>query len=120
LPRTGDIAARFEASADIPGDSPTSPPPASSLPGSERTGQLGVVGQFDAKNKYCFGIFDPEFVCSRMYEVTLEKTGRSRWWWRVQDRSGKAIMTGWKNSRGEAKYQGERALFLLLVTMARI
>jgi hypothetical protein len=55
-----------------------------------------------------------------MLEVTLEKRGRSRWWWRVQDLSGKATMTGWENSRGEAKYQAERALFLLLMTTARI
>jgi hypothetical protein len=55
-----------------------------------------------------------------MLEVTLEKRGRSRWWWRVQDLSGKATMIGWENSRGEAKYQAERALFLLLMTTARI
>jgi len=55
-----------------------------------------------------------------MFEVTLEKRGRSRWWWRVQDLSGKAFMTGWENSRSEAKYQGERALFLLLMTTGRI
>jgi hypothetical protein len=54
-----------------------------------------------------------------MFEVTLEKRGRSRWWWRVQDPSGKAFMTGWENSRSEAKYQGERALFLLLMTTGR-
>ena len=29
-------------------------------------------------------------------------------------------MTGWENSRSEAKYQGERALFLLLMTTGRI
>jgi hypothetical protein len=29
-------------------------------------------------------------------------------------------MTGWENGRSEAKYQGERALFLLLITTARI
>jgi hypothetical protein len=55
-----------------------------------------------------------------MLEVTVEKRGRSRWWWRVQDLSGEAIMTGWENSRAEAKYQAERALFLLLMTKARI
>ena len=55
-----------------------------------------------------------------MFEVTLEKRGQSRWWWRVQDLSGKAFMTGWENSRSEAKYQVERALFLLLMTTGRI
>jgi hypothetical protein len=52
-----------------------------------------------------------------MFEVTLEKRGRG-WWWRVQDPSEKAIMAGWENSRSEAKYQGERALFLLLMATA--
>jgi len=62
---------------------------------------------------------DPKSVYWRMFEVTLEKRGRSRWWWRVQDLSGKkAFMTGWENSRSEAKYQGERALFLLLIPQA--
>ena len=55
-----------------------------------------------------------------MLEVVLAKRGRSRWGWRVQDPSGKAILTGWENSRLEAKYQGERALFLLLMTTGRI
>jgi hypothetical protein len=54
-----------------------------------------------------------------MFEVVLAKRGRSRWRWRVQDRSGEAVMTGLENSRPEAKYQGERALFLLLMTTAR-
>jgi hypothetical protein len=31
-----------------------------------------------------------------------------------------AFMTGWGNSRSEAKYQGERALVQLLMTIARI
>lgn len=55
-----------------------------------------------------------------MFEVTIAKRGRSRWWWLVRDLSGKDIMTGWENSRSEAKYQGERALFLLLMTTSRI
>jgi hypothetical protein len=55
-----------------------------------------------------------------MFEVVLAKRGRSRWWWQVQDRSGKALMTGWENSRSEAKYQAERALFLLLMTTSII
>jgi hypothetical protein len=55
-----------------------------------------------------------------MLEVTLAKRGRFTWWWRVQDPPGKAIMSGWERNRSEAKYQGERALFLLLMTAARI
>jgi hypothetical protein len=72
------------------------------------------------KNKSCFGNFsDPKSVYWWMFEVVLAKRGRSRWWWRVQDLSGKLVMTGWENSRPEAKYQGERALFLLLMATGR-
>jgi hypothetical protein len=60
--------------------------------------------------------FDPKSVYWWMFEVVLAKRGRSRWRWRVQDLSGKPVMTGWENSRSEAKYQGERALFLLLMS----
>jgi hypothetical protein len=48
-----------------------------------------------------------------MLEVVLEKRGR-RWEWRVLNRSGKTILGSRENSRPAAKYQGERALFLLL------
>ena len=49
-----------------------------------------------------------------MFEVVLTKRGRSRWDWRVLDPSGKVVMGGREYSRPEVKYQGERALFLLL------
>jgi hypothetical protein len=49
-----------------------------------------------------------------MFEVILNKRGRSRWEWQVCDRNGRAIMCGLEDSRPAAKYQGERALFLLL------
>ncbi|MGE5158878.1 MAG: hypothetical protein ACM3OF_12115 [Gemmatimonas sp.] len=56
-----------------------------------------------------------------MLEVVLTKRGRARWEWRVCvcDSSGKTIMGASETSRPEAKYQGERALFLLLMTTAR-
>ena len=54
-----------------------------------------------------------------MLEVILTKRGRSRWEWRVCDSSGTTIMGASEISRPEAKYQGERALFLLLMTTAR-
>ncbi len=54
-----------------------------------------------------------------MLEVKLTKRGRSRWQWRVCDSSGKTIMGASETSRPEAKYQGERALFLLLMTTVR-
>jgi hypothetical protein len=49
-----------------------------------------------------------------MLEVAVKKRGRSRWEWRVFDSSGKAVMSGWENSRWAARYHGARALFLLL------
>jgi hypothetical protein len=51
-----------------------------------------------------------------MLEVTLAKRGQSKLRWGVQDTSGKVIMSGWENKRSEAKYRGERALFLLLMS----
>jgi len=53
-----------------------------------------------------------------MLHVTLTKRGRARWEWRVLDSSGQTIMGASESSRAEAKYQGERALFLLLMTTA--
>jgi hypothetical protein len=55
-----------------------------------------------------------------MLDMVLTKRGRSRWEWRVHNPSGKVVMSGWENSRPEAKYQGERALFLILMTTGRI
>jgi len=49
-----------------------------------------------------------------MLEVVIKKRGRSRWEWRILDSSGLAVMSGWESSRPAAKYQGERAMFLLL------
>jgi hypothetical protein len=54
-----------------------------------------------------------------MLEVILTKRGRARWEWRVLDPSGQTIMGASESSRAEAKYQGERALFLLLMTTVR-
>jgi hypothetical protein len=54
-----------------------------------------------------------------MLEVILTKRGRARWEWRVLDSQGQTIMGASEVSRPEAKYQGERALFLLLMTTAR-
>jgi hypothetical protein len=53
-----------------------------------------------------------------MLEVVVTKRSR-RWDWRVLDLSGKTISGGRENTRPEAKYQGERALFLLLANPKR-
>jgi hypothetical protein len=54
-----------------------------------------------------------------MFDVVLTKRGRARWEWKVHDRTGKAIMGGVEDGRSAAKYQGERALFLLLAAVPR-
>ncbi len=55
-----------------------------------------------------------------MFEMVLTKRGRSRWEWRVHDPIGTVVMSGSEKTRAEAKYQGDRALFLLLMTTGRI
>lgn len=44
---------------------------------------------------------------------------RLRWEWCLRDRSGKLVMCGRERSRAEARYQSERALFLMLLTSCR-
>jgi hypothetical protein len=51
---------------------------------------------------------------SLMLEVVIEKRRRSTWEWRVLGSSGRTIMSGREHNRQAAKYQGERAMFLLL------
>jgi hypothetical protein len=50
--------------------------------------------------------------------VIIEKRGRWRWEWRVCDRGGRAVVHGWEQSRNEAKYRRQRALFQLLLSLA--
>lgn len=54
-----------------------------------------------------------------MFEVVLRRRGRTRWQWQVCDRAGRVIMQGFEDSRPAARYRGERALFLLLLTTGR-
>jgi hypothetical protein len=44
---------------------------------------------------------------------------RLRWEWRLHDRSGRVVMRGREKSRAEARYQSNRALFLLLLASCR-
>ena len=55
-----------------------------------------------------------------MFEVVLRRRGRTRWQWQVCDRAGRLIMQGFADSRPAAKYRGDRALFLLLLTAGRV
>jgi hypothetical protein len=54
-----------------------------------------------------------------MLEVVIEKRRRSTWEWRVLGSSGRTIMSGRENNRPAAKYQAERAMFLLLAHTKR-
>jgi hypothetical protein len=50
-----------------------------------------------------------------IFEVVLRKPGR-KWKWCVCTTKGKAIMRGSESTRPAARYQADRALFLLLLT----
>ncbi len=50
-----------------------------------------------------------------MFELFVDRKHRC-WEWRVCDASGKVVMEGREKSRIAARYQAERALFLLLLT----
>jgi hypothetical protein len=49
-----------------------------------------------------------------MFDMTLSKRRRG-WEWRVGDSSGNTILGGREAKRAKARYQAERALFLLLI-----
>ena len=50
-----------------------------------------------------------------MLEVVIIECGPARWQWQICDSDGVQIMHGWEKSRAEARYQGNRALFSLLL-----
>src|ERR1700751_3273003 len=50
-----------------------------------------------------------------IFEMVLKKRGR-KWTWCVRTTEGMAIMQGSEANRAAAKYQADRALFLLLLT----
>jgi hypothetical protein len=54
-----------------------------------------------------------------MKEVIVVKRRRA-WEWQLRDQSGILIMGGRKKSRPAARYQGYRALFMLLATSWRL
>jgi hypothetical protein len=54
-----------------------------------------------------------------MKEVVVLKRRRA-WEWQLRDQSGILIMGGREKSRPAARYQGYRALFMLLATSWRL
>nr|AWL98815.1 hypothetical protein CIT40_01430 [Bradyrhizobium amphicarpaeae] len=55
----------------------------------------------------------PEFPT---FEVALVQRKRKRWGWSVCTSEGAVVVRGRESSRHAAKYQAERALFMLLLT----
>jgi hypothetical protein len=53
-----------------------------------------------------------------VFEVLVNKRGR-KWQWRVCTSEGRVVMQGSESSRPAAKYEADRALFLLLLTAPR-
>jgi hypothetical protein len=49
-------------------------------------------------------------------DVVITERSPTRWEWRVCDRQGSTIIGGFESTRPAAKYNGNRALFLLLST----
>jgi len=49
-----------------------------------------------------------------MFEVAISR-GWLKWKWRVCDRQGNVILSGFEKTRVAAKYAGERALFFILL-----
>jgi hypothetical protein len=55
-----------------------------------------------------------------MFEVVIIERGPGHWEWQVCGKNGKPVMNGREKNRKDAKYQGERALFLLLASGWRL
>ncbi|QOZ51280.1 hypothetical protein XH90_07705 [Bradyrhizobium sp. CCBAU 53338] len=55
----------------------------------------------------------PEF---QFFEVALAQRRRRTWAWSIRTSQGEVVMRGRGASRPAAKYQADRALFLLLLT----
>ena len=51
-----------------------------------------------------------------MFEVVIINRSPNRREWLVYNRDGIPIVEGWERTRAAAKYQGERALFMLLAS----
>lgn len=54
-----------------------------------------------------------------MLEITIVQRRPTKWRWQVRSSDGNPIMSGWERTRQAARYQGYRALFLLLAATCR-
>jgi hypothetical protein len=50
------------------------------------------------------------------FGIAVKKGGRTRWRWRVSTSDGVVVMRGSETTRLTARYQAERALFMLLLS----
>lgn len=72
---------------------------------------------------FCLSVFDPSqwhvlrlaIFASTMFEVVIIERGLTHWEWQVCNSDGVQILRGREKTRAEARYQGNRALFSLLV-----
>jgi hypothetical protein len=60
-------------------------------------------------------MFQGGAISSTMFEVVIIERGPTHWEWRVCNSDGVQMLHGREKTRAEAKYQGNRALFSLLV-----
>jgi hypothetical protein len=58
------------------------------------------------------------YLDSTIFEFSITHR-RLRWRWCLRDRSGRVVMEGREKSRAEARYQSERALFMMLLATCR-
>jgi hypothetical protein len=54
-----------------------------------------------------------------MFDLVIIKRGQTKWKWQVCNQSGKVIMFGTEKTREGARYRGQRALFVLLLSSSR-
>jgi hypothetical protein len=50
-----------------------------------------------------------------MFEVVIRNHSPTKWEWQLHDHGGHVLLHGFEKTRAAAKYQGERALFQLLL-----
>jgi hypothetical protein len=55
-------------------------------------------------------------VAATMFELVVINRNQDKWEWQVRDSRGKTIMLGCEKTREAARYQVQRALFLLLLS----
>lgn len=82
---------------------------------SAKTGKAGRRFYFCMFDQSQCNVRRVAIFASSMFEVVIIERGPARWEWQVCDSDGVQIMHGRETTRAEARYQGNRALFTLLV-----